>query len=427
MSRTCQLERPGYSGPAVWELTADTLVLTPQGCPVETWLLREARGLDWDDWGVRLSFGAGDVKLSRLGSEASGLVETLRATWPPLRADALRLASGTQARQFRGSAASRTGQEMAPAGILVGEDALLLAPKGQDIEPVFLASLESVTFDETSFTLAAKRWAGGEVRLGKLGGQTQEVQAAVDASRARLASEAAALLAAWLPTLSPVARTTLASRWLPGRLLSLEELDALAPGAVAAIAASWVAKLARRREATRLLGLAAKSSVWLGYTRLGDEDAATVAAVSEAAAAAAESLAAGAGEASPGETDDEAGPESGPTAGNLWAVVAIPGGFLLESLGARDMATYCFRGDATLLDAIALVACAPQYSREAVYMPLENLTGARAHLAVAATDLAPLQTLRRAFVRRVIHRTLDSWENAVTSLATGGVSEGAGA
>lgn len=426
MSGRCKLVRQGFAGPSAWELRNDALVLTPQGQPVETWPLREACGLDWDDLGVRLVFGLGQVSLTHLGSEAGGLVEALRSSWPLLRAAALRLGGEKEPLRFRGTVSAPWCPGPVPAEVMVAEDAVLVAPQGRDLVPVFLSTLADIVFDEKAYVVVARRWTGEEVRLGKLGGHTEEVRAALEAVRVGLSGEGAEVLATWLPGLDAPTRTVLASRWLPGRLMHLDELEVVAPGAWAAIRSSWLPALSRRKEAEVLLGSAAGGQVALGYTRPGSQGARAQSPCGDEPGAVEPGLA-GTDSCREVRAVEEVA-ESGASAagGSLWVAVRVPDGWLVECLGMRDVATYLLRGDEGLLEPMALMLCAPQFSREALYLPLEKLVGASSALAVAARELAPLQLLREAFVGRVIHRDLASWSTAVRAALAGGVSLAAG-
>ena len=59
--------------------------------------------------------------------------------------------------------------------------------------------------------------------------------------------------------------------------------------------------------------------------------------------------------------------------------------------------------------------CAPQFSREALYLPIEALGGERGELAIAAQNLGFLVALRRRFTGRIIHRSPESWRADIES------------
>ena len=62
--------------------------------------------------------------------------------------------------------------------------------------------------------------------------------------------------------------------------------------------------------------------------------------------------------------------------------------------------------------------CAPQFSREALYLPVERLAGVHGELATAARDLAFLRELRARFVDRVIHTSPEAWRTELLAEST---------
>ncbi len=87
--------------------------------------------------------------------------------------------------------------------------------------------------------------------------------------------------------------------------------------------------------------------------------------------------------------------------------------FLLESISQEDWATYRFTGGEELPRLVSRLLCAPQFSREALYLPLEALTGERAEYAVAARSLPFLRALRERFGGRVVHGDLAAWRGGL--------------
>ncbi|HPC82005.1 MAG TPA: hypothetical protein P5234_02255 [Thermoanaerobaculaceae bacterium] len=414
MSRSCHLERGGEAVAASWELTPDTLLLSPERRPPEALPLAEVRSVDWDGWSVRLRIGSGEIGLARLGAEADGLVSALRRAWPPLRAAALRVAGDEAPQRFAGSAATPEHREPTPSEILVWPEAVVVAPRGRDLEVLPLAHVAEVAADADAWTVSVRPWDGLAWTFSRLAGDTTRLAEAVAAARAALAVQAGEALAASLPGLDPARRASLAAHWPPGRLLALPALESLAPGFGRALAASWLSSLPRRREGELLLGASGAVEVLLGY-RVGPqrgegeahEEVEPVPLPAD-----------GASVASAAAAPDGGGTLAG---ADLWAAVRLPGGWLVEDLGVRGVATYVLAGGPELAQALAFWLAATRLPREIVYLGVEALTGERAGLAPAARDLAPLVALRRAFTRRVIHRGFSAWSETIERLLSHGV------
>ncbi|MGV8038972.1 MAG: hypothetical protein AB2L07_02445 [Thermoanaerobaculaceae bacterium] len=414
MTRSCRLDRGGESLAASWELTADTLLLSPAGRPPESWPLAEARSVGWEEWSVRLGVGTDEVVLSRLGAEADGLVSALRRAWPPLRAAALRVAGDDAPRRFSGSVATPDHPEPTPAEVLVWPEAVVVAPRGRDLEPLPLAHVADVAEDGDAWTVTARLWDESVWTFSRLAGDTTRLAESLAAARAVLAATANEALAASLPGLDPALRASLAAHWPPGRLLSPSALESLAPGFGRTLAASWLPSLPRWREGELLLGGLGSPEVLLGY-RVGPQRG-----DSEAQEPAEPALPPADGTF--GVIADAAPDDGGTLAGaDLWIVVRLPGGWLVEDLGVPDVATYVLTGGPELAPALAFWLAATRLPREVVYLGVEALTGERAPLAPAARDLAPLVALRQAFSRRVIHRGFPAWSETIRELCAKGV------
>ena len=100
----------------------------------------------------------------------------------------------------------------------------------------------------------------------------------------------------------------------------------------------------------------------------------------------------------------------------LWLLAGRGSTWLLEELSIGAHATYRFQGGPELPDLVGRLLCAPQFSREALYLPLEKLVAARAELAVAARDLPFLRSVRDRFKERIIHSSPATWQQAVARL-----------
>ena len=449
MPRTGRFSFGERSGAAEWSFDGSYLTVTPeQGGPL-SFAVPELAGIAGDGYTLVLTVtgsgvvGAGAVParraelvLSHLGADGPTLLEELRRTWVGARAQILRLGGSGEGKPFTGRV---TGLESVPPGpgpapgsggppaawhgvaaapppgprvppppgagmppppvagalpepfqALLFEDVLVVAREARDLDPLFLALLGSVEYDDPTYTVHVRQWPGQEVVFSRLAGQTEEFVKRLRANREQLAEESAALLAAAVPRLPSGPRGSLAGMWLPGRLMEIAAMDAVCPGFAEAFRREWLARLPRREQGEHLLGWAVSGQTWLGCTRgSGEGDA----------PAAGGGAAAGAGADAP-----------------LWLLCGKDGVWFLEALSIEDRATYCFTGGDEVPALVSRLLCAPQFSREALYSSLSELAGESADLAVPAQYLGFLVELRSRFKDRVIHSSLEGWQKDVARL-----------
>jgi hypothetical protein len=293
-----------------------------------------------------------------------------------------------------------------PFRALLFDDLLAIAPHGEDVEPLFLSWVEKLAFDESRYAITLVGWDGVALELSKLAGESEALFDALRERRAALAEQAGTVLAAHLPTLALAARGRLAAAWLLGRMLTLEDLERTAPGSRAALTASWISALRRKAQAEALLAWGESGKLFLGYSRPcsspgaeGDVDAAG------------SSETAGATPAGDGQ-----GAAATPPDALLWLLAGRGRSWLLEELSVGDHATYRFAAGDEMPSLASRLLCAPQFSREALYLPLENLVAARAELSPAARDLPFLRDLRERFGERIIHSSSDAWQRRISAV-----------
>ena len=418
MARGCSFSFGSRSGAGHWSFDGSFLLVTPDtGAPISL-PVAEMSGISGDDYTVTVTVpaagptGSGaaggasgapagtaaapatppppavpspalELTLARLGADGPTLREELRRVWLAARAEVLRLGGTGKGKPFPGKVIGLDGASPAaePFQALLFEDVLVIGREGRDVEALFLSLFDSVEFVEPTYCVSVRAWPGREVIFSKMAGQTAEFVKALSANRSALSEEAAASLAVAAPKLPAGGRAALAGTWLPGRLLDLPTVEAACPGFTAVLRDSWLPRLVRHDEAAYLLDWAATGSAWLGCTREKVD-------------------AEGAGE---GEQP-------------LWLLCGKGGVWFLEALSIEDRATYCFRGGNDLPILVSQLLCAPQFSKEALYNPLDQLTGDNAALAIPAQHLGFLVALRSAFQSRVIHQTPESWREGVERL-----------
>lgn len=366
MARTCRLVRAGRSVDAQWRRDGDALVLSPMGAPSLVVRLGEVSGLAGDGFTVRLQLPDGEISLERLGGDGPTLLESLRRDWPVVRAEVLRLAGGVRtAEVFSGNLAS--SDVRGPFhGYFVG-DRLIVAPEDGDIVVLFAADFASVSFEEEAYTLRATGWDGGQTVFTKLGGKSAAFAGALETVRETLSRQAADVFARLLPTLAAGPRTDLAGQWLPGRLLSFENLERIAPGFETSFFSSWLPTMLRAKTGRALMTGVATGDRYLGYAVSAEEK----------------------------------------TLPAVWLLVLRDETASLELLSHGDYATYLFRWGKDVLALVQGLVRLPDFSREALYMPIEQMTDERGIYAIPARDLPLLRNLRSRFIGRKIHAPAD--------------------
>jgi hypothetical protein len=463
MTRTCRFAFGTRAGAGEWTFDGEHLTLSPEdGSPISV-ALAEIAGIAGDGYTVDVVFpgdepagvgsqpaaglaagGASHLVLSRLGSDGPTLLEELRREWISARAEVLRLGGTGEGKRFAGRVAGLDGVGAGgaptpgapatgapatgapePFQALLFEDVLVVAREGRDLDPLFVALSENVTLDEATYSIQVHDWPGNEVVFSKLAGQTDEFVGILRANRALMAKESAAMLAATVPGLPAGGRAALAGRWLPGRLMQVEAMESACPGFTRVFQGEWLPRLVRCEEGRYLLGRGSSSadagSIWLGFTRgganLGDagvEDGAAAGAIDPATGPVTPPAEPATSPADPVTPPAKLAEGEQP----LWMLNGKGGVWFLEALSVEDRATYCFRGGEELPALVSRLLCAPQFSKQALYSPLEEFTGDNAELAIPARSLRFLVELRRRFAGRIIHQTADGWRKNMERLAT---------
>jgi hypothetical protein len=394
MSRACQFEFAGRSGAAEWSFDEVSLIVAPgDGRPL-VFPVQELAGIAGDGYGLELAVpgpagAAGGttqrrLSLSKLGAEGPTLLEALQRSWLAARAKALRLGGSGEAKPFSGMVAGEmvagaVGGAPEPFRAVLFEDVMLIAREGQDLDPLFVALTETVTFDQDAYAVRVTEWPGWRLVFSRLAKQTEDFIDSLRENREMLANEAGTVLASSVPSLPAALRGALAGDWPPGRLRTVEDLNGLCPGFEQALRETWLPGCVRRQEAEYLLEWAGSAGSWLGCSRETTET---------------------------GE-------------GLLWLLAGKNGTWFLEALTGEDRATYHFAGTNEMPPLVSRLLCAPQFSKEALYAPLEMLTGDRADLAIAAQFLSFLVDLRARFKDRVIHVSPEGWRADMEAITAG--------
>ena len=308
MSRTCQFAFAGRSGPAEWSFDEVALVVSPADGRPLVFPLQEMAGIAGDGYTLELTVpgaaapaATGDtagegsaapagaapggppavphLSLTKLGAEGPTLLDALQRTWLVARAKALRLGGSGEGKPFSGMVSGiETGGASAaqPFRALLFEDVMVIARQGRDLEPLFVALTEKTAFDEPAYSVHVAEWPGREIVFSKLGNQTEDLLDSLRRRRESLAGESGATLASAVPPLSSAYRGILAGDWPPGRLRTLQDLNAIGPGFEQAFRGVWLAGCVRKDEGQFLLDWAGPSSCWLGCSREASETGETL-------------------------------------------------------------------------------------------------------------------------------------------------------
>lgn len=380
---------PSEGRPARWSLEDGTLTVEPEGGGPLSLPLERVSGIAAGEGSLTLEVGGRSLALDRLGADGPVLEDRLGAAWPPLRARALRIEGRGEPWPLSCHASWADG-EAKPSRLLLYEDLLAWAPQGEDLRPFFLALSGPPAFDGEGWALHLP--GPPPLRLARMGPRTGEAAERLRRCRERLVREAGELLRGTLPGADPFDLAALAGLLLPGKALSLEEIGRCAPSVPEALE-GLLRRAPRRREAEALREGLAPSAVFLALTpREGD---------------------AVRGEGAEEEDSAGAAPESAEEPGLpavLWLLCRREGRWILEAPWERDRATYAFEGGSALLGSLQALLCAPRFSREALYLPLERLTGERAVYAAAARDLPFLKELRSRLRVRAVHASFETWK-----------------
>lgn len=377
MQSTAVFSRPGHFGRVDWEFDDRTIYVSPQGMPTETYPLRQISDFSGDDYTLHFGHAGHRFTLSRLGADGPTLRERLLRRWPLLRAEALCIDGGGEPEYFTTHYAGGE-RDAQPCVVLLYDDVMIIAVAGCDVTPVYLSSVSHVVRDESAYSVSFVLWDRTGGTFSRMGARTDEFAAKLDEARRRLAGEGTSVLSTHLPTLTPSARAALTARWLPGEMIPLAALEAGAPGIRDALVASWVAVGPRAQEADVLLAGASLEQSFVGYERRPDA------------------------ETSP-----------------LWLLVGREWEWFLENLSEEDSSTYRFTGGPEMPSLVGMLLKSRRFSREALYLPLEELAGARGDLAVPATELPFLVQLRERFQGRIIHDEFAHWREKVTRTEQG--------
>jgi hypothetical protein len=393
MTGSCQFSLGQRSGAAAWSYDGTSLVVVSEAAAPLSFAVKEIAGISGDDYTLRVRVsGAGDgleeLVLSMLGHDGPTLGEALRRDWLQARQGVLRLGGSGGGWLALGQVAGLDGDNAEPFRALLHEDVLVIAREGRDLEPVFLALTENMLFDVDSYTVRLEEWPGRRMVISKMAKQTDEFVKRLRENRALLAKATAMTLAEVVPGLPTEGRVALAGAWLPGRLLELTRMDALCPGFAAGFRDGWLAGALRHAEGAYLLDWATPGQTWLGCTcEQGDSEG------------------------------ESRGSDEGVLAARaLWMLAGKGGTWYLEPLSIEDHATYCFKGGDEVPALVSRLLCAPQFSKQALYSPLGELTADAADLAIPARSLDFLVRLRDRFKGRAIHQSVESWCQEVGKL-----------
>jgi hypothetical protein len=347
----------------------ETCVLTPSsGAPV-AFDLGDVDRVAPGEWDLSLTLFTGKtVQLRQFGAAFSNMQEELLAAWRDRTVQCLLLEDLEEVARFDAASNGVRGQVR-----LYGSN-LATLPLGADPVQMRLADVDSVTFDDATYTVVLQA-GSGRLAISKLAKKTEEFRdklaAALDAIRSRTADT----LHRTFPFLNPDPLRKLVTLMPEGRSVSRDALaaidaklpDALIDRAVDEDLKPYFDELRKRSAGAWHSGFK--------FTR-----------------------------------PDEQEPDAPPLF--FWFFLPLAGKDLVawEATTGTGRATYFFRSSAPveqLTRGLALV----NFRREPVYLPDASLAQQpRFHrYAIGARKLPDLRALRAAYAGRAIHSSPDEW------------------
>jgi hypothetical protein len=357
----------GQGGACQVGFDTETCVVTPASGPPIAFDLGDVDRAAPAEWELSLTLFTGKALLLRqFGASFSNMQEELLSAWRDRTVQCLLLEDLEEVARFDAAADSVRGQVR-----LYGSN-LATLPLGADPRQMRLADVDSVTFDEATYSVVLTAGSGRLV-ISKLGKKTEEFREklgeTLDAIRARTAET----LHRTFPFLNPDQLRKLVVAMPEGRSVSraaLAAIDSKLPQALVATAVdedlrSYFDELRKRSTGEWHAGFK--------FTR-----------------------------------PDEG--EEGPLF--FWFFLRLAGKDVVawEATTGTGRATYFFRSSTPveqLTRGLALV----NFRREPVYLPDDSLAQQPRYrrYAIGARKLADLRTLRSAYVGRAIHSSVEEW------------------
>jgi hypothetical protein len=375
-------------GPCELSFDEETCTITPpSGLPV-TFDLGDVDAVEPGEWEIALRLcGGAKTVLRQFGPAFDRMVEELLAAWRDRTVRCLLLEDLEELARFSGVAAG------IPAEIRIYGSNLAVLPVGGRAQQWRLAEVDSITFDEATYTVTVAR--GSErLSIGKLAKKTEEFAAALAGAHEKLRCRTSEVLHRTFPFLN-AGQLQRATRLMPeGRSVKLTALSAIHPKLPEALVTRAVDE-PMRPYFDALRAKAVPDSLMAGFKFVRQDES--------------ESEDGEAGTPGVGASED-APPLF------FWFFFPLKGRDIAawEATTGSGRATYFFRAPSPVEDAIANLTrglALVNFRREPIYLSDDSLEQqARFHrYAIGCRKLPELPVLRRAFLGRAVHSSMEEW------------------
>jgi hypothetical protein len=362
----------------------DTCIVTPPGATPLAFDLGDFDCAKPGEWDLAFTVYTGRMLVLRQFGASFGLMSAeLLAAWRDRTVRCLLLEDLDEVGRYTGAANG------SPAEIRIFKSNLAILPQTGAPMQWRLAEIEACTFDPAAYQVVLQS-AGERLVLSKLAKKTDEAFGRLTGAIDALHTRAAQTLHELFPFLNADALRKLQQAMPEGRSCPETALAAIHPNLPAAVAAHAIDE-SLRPYFDRLRGMAnGPLHVGFKFTTVNDGE------------------------------ETEAPPEEEERPVFFWYFFPLPNGLAAwEATTGSGRATYFFRDAdiARLTRGLALV----NFRREPVYLPDASLEEqARYHrYAIGARKLPDLRALRKAFVGRGIHSSVENYAVQVSAIVEG--------
>lgn len=415
----------------------ETLTLTPSGGAGLACDLADIDSFSPGEYELSLKLYTGKtILLYHFAKDFQNLCRCFLEAWRERVLKCLLLEDLEEVARFDGSAQldEAGGSFSGRAEIRLYRSNLAILPENAGASSWRLADIDSVDFDEATYTLGLRSGADRLI-LTRLAKRTREFIDKLREGMTSISEKGASRIHGLFPFLTPDQTRRVAELMREGRAVHVSKLTSIHSKIPEALLRNAVdAKL--KPYFDRLVAMAGGSGYFTGYKfiRPGPEDEEFEAPGDEVAADSAEADAADGGpsDAAFQEQEEEAAEEKEETNPALHFFYfplsasrsGAPAGVVAWEAGTRGgRATYFFRleSSGSIEDAVGALNRAIvllNFRREPIYLPDDSLeTQPRFHrYAIASRKIPALRRLRSAFLGRAIHTTPEAWAKQVQNV-----------
>jgi hypothetical protein len=421
----------GTEGDCRVEFDAEKFTLSPDSAPPLVFDLGDLEAVIAADYEIKLSLYTGNtLVLRQFGKPYETLTHDLLEAYRKRTLQCLLLEDMEEVQRFTGSfelALRRESPRSGPAEIRLFKSNLAVLPNASQAFQWRLADVDSIRFDSAAYEVNLQS-GDDRLKIARLAKRTEEFVTRTKDAISQLASASMQALHAALPFLNPEQLQNANTIMREGRSASLAKLAAISPKIPGALAANAVdADLKPYYD--QLVSRTAAGLQYAGFKliRAEEDDAAESQSADEDA------------DIGNAPDADQAGPQT--LYWFFFPFAAKPGSsepanlVAWEASSRSGRATYFFHlvdpQDAAQLRDSALVDAAIQrlnralgvlnFRRRPIYVSDDVLEGnPQFHrYAIAARRIPEVRELRKKFIGRAIHSSLEAWQDQVASIVGG--------